>query len=110
MVYVSMTGFRPRGIVQLPRFWWRTAQSLAQARRAAGVVAVEAKVVGGTYRTLTAWSDLVSMRSFVASGAHLKAMKNIRSLGTGKIFGYAPDQLPEWDTVYELWKLHGREV
>ena len=50
------------------------------------------------------------MRSFVASGAHLKAMKNIRSLGTGKIFGYAPDQLPEWDTVYELWKLHGREV
>ena len=69
MVYVSMTGFRPRGIVQLPRFWWRTAQSLAQARRAAGVVAVEAKVVGGTYHTLTAWSDLVSMRSFVASGA-----------------------------------------
>ena len=110
MVYVSMTGFRPRGIVQLPRFWWRTAQSLAQARRAAGVVAVEAKVVGGTYHTLTAWSDLVSMRHFVASGAHLKAMKNIRSLGTGKIFGYAPDQLPDWDTVYELWKLHGREV
>ncbi|MBC9879509.1 hypothetical protein G8O24_19395 [Bradyrhizobium sp. INPA01-394B] len=110
MVYVSMTGFRPHGIAQLPRFWWRTLQSLAQARRASGVVAVEARVVAGTYHTLTAWSDLVSMRSFVASGAHLKAMKNFRKLGTGRIFGYAPDQLPDWDTVYELWTRHGREV
>jgi hypothetical protein len=110
MVYVSMTGFRPRGIAQLPRLWWRTVRSLAQARRASGVVAVEARIVDGTYHTLTAWSDLVSMRDFVASGAHLEAMKNFRKLGTGKIFGYAPDQIPDWDTVYELWKLHGREV
>ncbi|MGR6743549.1 hypothetical protein, partial [Aeromonas veronii] len=36
MIYVSMTGFRPRGALQLPRFWWRTVRSLAQARRAPG--------------------------------------------------------------------------
>ena len=110
MVYVSMTGFRPRGIVHLPRFWWRTVQSLAQARRATGIVAVQAKIIGGTYHTLTAWSDLVSMRAFVTSGAHLEAMKNFRKLGTGRIFGYPPDKVPDWDTIYELWKLHSREV
>ena len=37
-------------------------------------------------------------------------MKNFRKLGTGRIFGYAPDQIPDWNTVYELWMLHGREV
>jgi hypothetical protein len=110
MVYVSMTGFRPRGILQLPKFWWRTVQSLAQARRALGVVALQAKIVGGTYHTLTAWTDLGSMRKFVTSGAHIAAMKNFRSLGSGRIFGYAPDEMPDWDTVYELWKLHSREV
>ncbi|MGX4804877.1 hypothetical protein [Bradyrhizobium guangdongense] len=110
MVYVSMTGFRPRGIAQLPRFWWRTLQSLAQARRAAGIVAVQAKIIDGTYHTLTAWSDLVSMRGFVTSGAHLQAVKSFRKLGTGRIFGYAPDQVPDWVTVYRLWQLHGREV
>jgi hypothetical protein len=110
MVYVSMTGFRPRGIAQLPRFWWRTLQSLAQARRAPGVVLVQARIVDGTYHTLTAWSDPASMREFVASGAHLKAMKNFRNLGAGKVFGYTCDNIPAWYIVYALWKLHGREV
>ncbi len=110
MVYVSMTGFRPRGILQLPRFWWRTIRSLAQARRAPGIVAVQARIVDGTYHTLTVWSDLACMRDFVATGAHLKAMKNFRKLGTGSVFGYACDQIPDWNIVYQLWKLHGREV
>jgi len=110
MVYVSMTGFRPRGIPQLPMFWWRTLRSFTQARRAPGNVLTSGRIVNGVYHTMTAWSDLASMRQFVTSGAHLAAMKNFRKLGTGKIFGYAPDRIPDWDTVYELWKLHGREV
>lgn len=110
MVYVSMTGFRPRGVPQLPMFCWRTLHSFAQARRAPGNLLTTGRVVGGIYHTMTAWSDLASMHCFVASGAHLKAMKHFRSLGTGRIFGCACDEIPSWDDLYELWKRHGREV
>ncbi|WP_262047779.1 hypothetical protein [Bradyrhizobium sp. Bra78] len=110
MVYVSMTGFRPKGVVQLPMFWWRTTWSFVQARRAPGNLLTAGRVSGGIYLTLTAWADPASMRRFVSNGAHLQAMKNSRKLGTGRVFGYACDEIPDWESVYELWKLHGREV
>ncbi|MDN4987715.1 hypothetical protein KUL72_25680 [Bradyrhizobium arachidis] len=110
MAYVSMTGFRPKGIARLPMFWWRTVRSFMQARRAPGNLLTTGRIVGGVHHTMTAWSDLASMRGFVASGAHLAAMKNFRKLGTGTVFGYSCDEIPDWDTVYALWKLHGREV
>ena len=110
MVYVSMTGFRPSGIAQLPRFWWRTIRSLRQARRAPGHIAVTARIVDGVYHTMTAWSDQASMRCFIASGAHLAAMRDFRKLGIGRTYGCSCEELPDWDTMYELWQLHGRDV
>ena len=110
MVYVSMTGFQPNGIARLPLFWWRTIRSLKQAQRAPGNVAIRARKVDGVYHTMTAWSDMASMRAFVASGAHLAAMKDFRKLGTGRTYGCNCDELPDWDNMYRLWKLHSREV
>ncbi len=110
MVYVSMTGFRPKGMPQLPAFWWRTARSLKQARCAPGKLLVVARMVSGVYHTMSVWSDFSSMRRFVETGAHLKAMKNFRALGTGKIFGYECDQTPDWNIVYQLWTHLGRDV
>ncbi|HXH46644.1 MAG TPA: hypothetical protein VNK51_22750 [Bradyrhizobium sp.] len=110
MVYVSMTGFRPKVVMQLPAFWFRTVQTFAQAQRASGNLLTTGRVHAGVYYTMTAWSDVLSMRRFVASGAHLRAMKNFRTLGTGRVFGYACDEIPDWDCVYELWQLHAREV
>ncbi len=110
MVYVSMTGFRPKGIIQLPTFWLRTMSCFLQARRAPGNLLTRGRVAGGVYHTMTAWSDPVSMRRFVSSGAHLRAMRNFRDLGTGRTFGYVCDEIPDWDSLYELWTIHGREV
>ncbi|EHR02144.1 hypothetical protein [Bradyrhizobium sp. WSM471] len=110
MVYVSMTGFRPKGVMQLPMFWWRTRSSFVQARRAPGNLLTAVRVIGGVYYTLTAWADPASMRRFVLAGAHLQATKSSSKLGTGWVFGYACDEIPDWDSVYELWKLHRREV
>lgn len=110
MIYVSMTGFRPNGIIRLPAFWWRTIKAFSQARRTPGNLVTTGKVVDGVYHTITAWSDLSGMRRFVSSGAHLKAMKRFRLLGTGRVFGYACQSLPDWNVVYQLWKQYSREV
>ncbi|HTO65766.1 MAG TPA: hypothetical protein VMM15_31455 [Bradyrhizobium sp.] len=59
---------------------------------------------------MTAWSDSASMRRFVASGAHLAAMRNFRKLGSGQTYGCNCDELPDWGTMYGLWKQYGREV
>lgn len=109
-VYVSVTGFRPRSPWSLPAFWWHTLTSLAQARRSPGIVAVAARVIDGTYHTMTVWSDEVNMRRFVTSAAHRRAMKNFRTLGAGKTYGYVCDHVPDWLSAYQLWCLHAKDV
>ncbi|HET7888766.1 MAG TPA: hypothetical protein VFL62_21290 [Bradyrhizobium sp.] len=109
-VYVSVTGFRPNGWLSLPAFWWRTLRSLNQARTAPGIVQVEARIIDGNYHTMTVWNDKASMHRFVTSGAHRNAMKNFRSLGSGKTYGFVVDQVPDWSLAYSLWRQHGRKV
>ena len=109
-VYVSMTGFRPAGLLRFPAFFWRTWTSLSQARRASGNLDVKARVVEGTYHTMTVWTDEASMRSFVQSGAHRRAMRNFRALGSGKTLGYRCAGVPDWHTVYRLWCTEAKEV
>ncbi|MGJ4887351.1 hypothetical protein [Bradyrhizobium sp. HKCCYLR20261] len=110
-VYVSMTGFRPKsGASRLARFWWHTLWSLRQARAAAGNLSVEVRPVAGLYHTLTVWSDETSMRTYVRSGAHRRAMMNVRDLGSGKTLGFAADTAPDWDTAYARWQREAREV
>lgn len=109
-VYVSMTGFRPAGLMRLPAFLWRSWASLSQARKAPGNLGVEARVVNGTYHTMTVWTDEASMRRFVQSGAHRRAMRNFRALGAGKTFGYRCASAPDWPTLYRLWCTEARNV
>ncbi|HLG81984.1 MAG TPA: hypothetical protein VKY22_13275 [Bradyrhizobium sp.] len=109
-VYVSVTGFRPKGLLSMPAFWWRTLTSLYQARQSPGIVVVTARVVDGTYHTVTVWSDEASMRRFVTSGAHRRAMKKFRTLGAGKTYGYVCDHVPDWQSAHRLWCLHAKDV
>ena len=109
-VYVSMTGFRPRGVVTFPAFVWRTLTSLSQARRAPGNLGVTARIVNGTYHTMTIWTDETSMRRFIHSGAHRRAMQNFRALGSGKTFGYQCAGVPDWDIVYRLWCTEAKDA
>jgi len=109
-VYVSMTGFRAKGAAQLPRFWWHTLRTLAQARRAPGNLHVAANRVGEYYHTLTVWTDEVSMRAFLTAGAHRLAMQNFRAMGSGKTYGFLSEAVPEWDVAYGLWVRFAREV
>jgi hypothetical protein len=109
-MYVSMTGLRPASALQLPRFWWHSLRSMAQARRAPGNLEATAKKVGPYYHTMTVWTDRASMRAFLAVGAHLQAMKSFRAIGNGKTWGFDSEAMPDWDAAYDLWLRHAREI
>jgi hypothetical protein len=59
---------------------------------------------------MTIWTNEASMRRFVQTGAHLSAMRNFRSLGSGKTFGYRCDVAPDWNALYRLWCSKAKEV
>ena len=43
------------------------------------------------------------MTVYRSSPAHLKAMKNMLQIGSGKVFGYEADSIPNWeDALTEL--------
>jgi heme-degrading monooxygenase HmoA len=67
---------------------------MLQGQSASGNISAEARTVNGVHHTLSVWSDEEAMRAFLTSGAHLKAMRAIRSIATGRTFGYASERLP----------------
>jgi heme-degrading monooxygenase HmoA len=110
-VYVSVTGFRPKpGLARLARFWWHTLRAARQARTAPGNLRVMLRPVNDIYHTLTVWTDEASMRAYVRSDAHRRAMMNFRDLGGGRTLGFVADADPDWDTAYARWQYEAREV
>ncbi len=109
-VYVSITGLRLKRRRFAPRFWWHALRSMAQARRAAGNLRVDARTIGGVHHTLSVWTDEPAMRTFLVAGAHLQAMRAFRSIATGKTLGFTTTQVPDWETVRDLWARTGKEA
>lgn len=109
-MYVSVTGFVPKGMLQLPRFWWHTARCLAQAKSSAGNLLVTAKLLDGVYHTMTVWTDESSMRAYVKTAAHRRAMSNFRTMGSGRTYGFSTDRSLAWDEAYTLWKRFSKEI
>ena len=76
-VYVSITGYRPQGWRHWPRFWWHTARSITQARRAHGNLRVEVRYIRGVHHKLTIWTDESAMWAFLVNGAQHETMKGL---------------------------------
>ena len=78
MVFVSVTRLRIRSRWFLPAFFWYSLLSMIQAKRSPGnlkaIGLLEAK---RTFWTLSAWNDAESMRAFMTSGSHRKAMPKL---------------------------------
>lgn len=102
-MHVSITGFRAHSVFAMPRFWWHAIRSMHQARRAEGVLHVEAGTVDGIQHTLTAWRDRAAMLDFLRSGAHLQAMQAFPQIGSGFGFGFSAEQMPAFRAVHGLW-------
>jgi heme-degrading monooxygenase HmoA len=109
-MYVSITGLKPKSVLQAPRFWWHAIRSMRQAQVAPGNLSVEARTIAGTHHTMSLWQDRAAMRAYLGAGAHREAMRASRGIGTGAIHGYESEAAPDWADVPALLSAHGRVI
>lgn len=109
-VYVSITGLRLRRIWHAPVFWSHATRSLGQAKAAPGNISARARTIDGVHHTLSVWTDRAAMMAYLASGAHLKAMRLFPRIATGKTCGFTTDRVPDWSEVPAIWRERGRDV
>lgn len=109
-VYVSITGLRVRRFWHVPMFWRHAVASMAQAQRADGCLEASARTINGVHHTRSIWRKKEDMRSYLASGAHLEAMKVFSRIATGRTLGFVTTDIPNWDEVHRLWLTKGRDV
>ena len=91
---ISITALRPKSILHSIPFWFRAIPSFNQAKNTPGNKFCEVKRIQGIQHTLTAWNDMETLRAFVSSGPHLKAVKSFRKIATGSTFHYESDSIP----------------
>lgn len=106
--YVSITGLVIRRFWHLLPFYLYATRSFRQARRAPGLIRIEARRIAGVHHTLTVWENRAAMLDFIHSGAHRRAIAAFRGMATGKTFGFETDSPPDWAQVHALWRDHGR--
>lgn len=109
-VYVSITGLELKRRRHVFRFWWHAVRSMAQARRAEGNIAGDARRMNGVHHTRTVWKDKGAMLQYLTAGAHLKAMKAFGSIATGRTLGFYSESVPDWDEVHLAWRTRGKKV
>ena len=83
---------------------------MRQAQKAPGNISASARTIKGVHHTLSVWADEASMRQYLISGDHLKAMKIFSQIATGKTCGYLTATVPDWDEARDIWEAKGREV
>ncbi|MBM3163957.1 MAG: hypothetical protein FJZ80_00720 [Bacteroidetes bacterium] len=52
---------------------------------------------------------MVSLRAFVGSGPHLKAVKSFRNIATGSTYQCESDTVPTWEETRRLWEENYKE-
>lgn len=109
-VYISVTGLTPKGFFSGLVFWRYAIPSKIQADRSPGALFVDVRTVDSYHHTLTVWENKKAMLAYMTSGAHKNAMKNFKSVGTGKVYGFESEAVPSWEEALALLWEHGRTV
>jgi heme-degrading monooxygenase HmoA len=104
MAFISITRLRLRSFWNLPRFFRHAVPSKIQAQKAPGNLGVDTlSDANQTFWTKTLWEDEASMRAYMLSGAHQKAMKAFQQIvcegATTHVEGNA---LPSWQEAYGM--------
>jgi hypothetical protein len=112
MVFLSLTRLKLRSIRFLPAFAIHTTRSLSQVKKASGFL--DGSLLperGWVFWTLTAWDSEESMRRFMTSGAHKKAMPRLLDWCDEASVAHwtQPDAaLPQWAEADRLMRTTGR--
>ncbi|MEO5925297.1 MAG: antibiotic biosynthesis monooxygenase [Bryobacteraceae bacterium] len=104
MPFISVTRLRLRSAWHLPRFIWLTIQAQIQVRRSPGYIAADYhRDRNLAFWTKTAWKDEDSMRAFMGSGAHRKAMPVLKEMcdeASGMNWTQESAELPTWQEAH----------
>jgi hypothetical protein len=112
MPFVSVTRLRLRSYRYLPQFLWFAISSGIQVKRSPGNL--NAAFLRGsrlTFWTLTIWKDEASMRAFMMSGAHRKAMPKLLDWCDEAALGHWTQNaaaLPGWKEAHRRIVTEGR--
>jgi hypothetical protein len=112
MVVISVTRLRLRSFRFLPQFVWLALLSGVQAKRTRGnMKATGLRDSHLTFWTLTVWTDEDSMRAFMLSGAHKRAMPKLLDwCDEASVVHWHQDtaELPSWAEAHRRMVEEGR--
>ena len=108
-MYISVTGLKPRGLMGWLRFWVLTIPASRHAQNAEGVLLCAFTSRHHFQHTLTVWQSKEHMLAYRSSSSHVRAMKSFSKIGSGKVYGYETDAMPDWEDALAAWDEHGRE-
>ncbi len=112
MPLISITRLRVRSFWFMPGFALHTMRALSQVRHAPGFQ--EGKLLPDrsfTYWTMTAWDSGASMRRFMTSGSHKKAMPKLMSwCDEASVVHWEQSEaaLPSWAEADRRMRAEGR--
>jgi hypothetical protein len=112
MTFVSLTRLRVRSIRFLPFFAIHTMRSLRQVKKAVGFqIGKLLPDRSWTFWTMTAWEDHESMRRYMTTGAHKRAMPRLMHwCDEASVAHWEQDQttLPSWEDADQRMRQTGR--
>lgn len=101
-MYVTITYLKLKSPLKLPKFLKHVYNILAQLK-SSDVKSFRTSGVLVNHYTVSLWSDEKSMKKFARSGAHQKAMKDVKNIATEvKVYTYKSDRLPDWTKAKRL--------
>jgi hypothetical protein len=103
-MYIAVSGLKPKGIIGTIRFWMLAIPTFKKAKSSEGILFCGAKSVKGYHHTFTVWDSKESMKKFVLSHTHLKAIKAYPKIAKGFTVTYEGDNIPSWEEALMIWE------
>ncbi len=112
MPFISVTRLRLKSHRHLPRFIWLTIQAQLQARKSPGFLAADyLRDHNLAFWTKTLWKDEASMKAFMTTGAHLRAIPALKAMcDEASGASWVQDEAPTWQGAHEKLQESARYV
>jgi hypothetical protein len=112
LIFISLTRLRVRSFRFVPLFLLHTFRSLRQVKKAAGFQRGALLADRSwTFWTMTAWDNHESMRRFMTTGSHLRAMPHLLHWCDEASLAHWEQQettLPSWTEAHKRMREGGR--